>query len=114
MVNAIKMILQILDENPIGKQHTCKLYDALNYDLSLVDKYGGYLPDELQGPPSTALLSSLDVSLNGAPSSVVQSVLPAPLLAAAASSSYGQNLQQFVYNSRHRPQTSEYITTELL
>lgn len=51
VVNAIKMILQILEENPIGKQHTSKPYDALNFDLGSVEKYGGYLPDELAGVP---------------------------------------------------------------
>lgn len=43
-VNTIKLIQAILTENPI--KGTIKPYDALHFDIGLVDKYGGYLPDE--------------------------------------------------------------------
>lgn len=44
VVNTIKLIQNIFYENPI--KGTIKPYDALHFDLNLVDKYGGYLPDE--------------------------------------------------------------------
>lgn len=44
VVNTIKLIQTILDENPI--KGTVKPYDALHFELNLVDKYGGYLPDD--------------------------------------------------------------------
>lgn len=44
VVATIKLIHSILAENPI--KGTVKPYDALHVDLELVDKYGGYLPDE--------------------------------------------------------------------
>lgn len=47
VVNAIKLIQNILIENPL--KGTVKPYDALHFDLNLIDKYGGYLPDELLG-----------------------------------------------------------------
>lgn len=43
-VNTIKLIQSILNENPI--KGTIKPYDALHFNLGLIDKYGGYLPDE--------------------------------------------------------------------
>lgn len=43
-VNTIKLIQSILSGNPI--KGTIKPYDALHFDLNLVDKYGGYFPDE--------------------------------------------------------------------
>lgn len=53
VVNTIKLIQNILDENPI--KGTIKPYDALHFDLNLLDKYGGYLPDE---PASIDLMHS--------------------------------------------------------
>lgn len=44
VVSTIKLIQLILQENPT--KGTIKPYDALHFDLSLVDKYGGYLPEE--------------------------------------------------------------------
>lgn len=44
VVGAVKLIQTILNENPI--KGTIKPYDALHFDLNLVEKYGGYLPDE--------------------------------------------------------------------
>lgn len=44
VVNTIKLIQAILDDNPI--KGPVSPYDATNFDLSLVDKYGGYLPDD--------------------------------------------------------------------
>lgn len=44
VVTTIKLVQEILSANPI--KGTMKPYDALNFDLQLVDKYGGYLPDE--------------------------------------------------------------------
>lgn len=44
VVSTIKLIRAILNENPI--KGTIKPYDALNFDLNLIEKYGGYLPDE--------------------------------------------------------------------
>lgn len=45
VVNTIKLVQAILNENPI--KGTIKPYDALHFDLNLIDKYGGYFPDEL-------------------------------------------------------------------
>lgn len=44
VVSTIKLVQAILSENPT--KGTIKPYDALHFDLNLVDKYGGYLPDE--------------------------------------------------------------------
>lgn len=44
VVSAIKLIHTVLAKNPI--KGTLKPYDAFYSDLSLVDKYGGYLPDD--------------------------------------------------------------------
>lgn len=44
VVSTIKLIQTILRDNQI--KGTVKPYDALHFDLSLVDKYGGYLPEE--------------------------------------------------------------------
>lgn len=44
VVSTIKLIQSILQENPI--KGTIKPYDALHFDLTLIDKYGGYLPEE--------------------------------------------------------------------
>lgn len=44
VVNTLKLIRNILDENPI--KGTTKPYDALHFDPNLVEKYGGYLPEE--------------------------------------------------------------------
>lgn len=62
VVRAIKLILDILKENPI--KGTIKLYDALNFDLSLADKYGGCSDDG-------CLLSSPGDCLSAAPSGFV-------------------------------------------
>lgn len=52
VVSTIKLVLEILSENPI--KGTIKPYDALHFDLGLIDKYGGYLPDE-PGPMEPGL-----------------------------------------------------------
>jgi len=44
VVSTIRLIQSILNENPT--KGTIKPYDALHFDLNLVNKYGGYLPDE--------------------------------------------------------------------
>lgn len=46
VVSTIKLIQTIFNENPI--KGTIKPYDALHFDLNLVEKYGGYLPDDAQ------------------------------------------------------------------
>lgn len=53
MVSTIKLIQTILNENPI--KGTIKPYDALHFDINVVDKYGGFLPEEpleIAGPSS--------------------------------------------------------------
>lgn len=44
VVSTIKLIQTILNENPT--KGTIKPYDALHFDLNVVDKYGGYTTEE--------------------------------------------------------------------
>lgn len=55
VVSTIRLLQSVLRENPI--KGTIKPYDALHFDLNLVDKYGGYLPEDAP-PPSMDLIAA--------------------------------------------------------